>query len=152
MAYAAQTAYRESEILNASPERLVQIVYDFAIRSLASARECIAKRDIAGRVRYVNKAFSALMELTAGLDFEAGKEIAANYDRIYDYCRRRLIEANVKQDDAILAEVQSLIEDLQEAWQIVVMKVSAERTALFAADDDVFAKEQTVLGGLSVVG
>jgi flagellar protein FliS len=151
MAYVAQTAYRELEILNASPEKLVQIVYDFAIRSIASARECLAKKDTRGRIHFINKAFAALMELTAGLDFEAGKEIAVNYDRIYDYCRRRLIEANVKQDDAALSEVHSLLTDLQEAWQVVVTKVSAERTVLFAVED-LAAAEQGVRGGLSVVG
>ncbi|HEY7305751.1 MAG TPA: flagellar export chaperone FliS [Bryobacteraceae bacterium] len=148
MAYAAQTAYRDSEVLHASPERLVQMVYDVAIRSIGSARECLSKKDVRGRVRHVNTAFSALVELTTGLDFEAGKEIAQNYARIYDYCQRRLIEGNVRQDDSLLAEVQSLIGDLQEAWQIVVTRVSAERAAQFAAE----ASAQSVNGSLSVVG
>lgn len=151
MAYVAQRAYRELEILNASPEKLVQIVYEFAISSIASAKECVEKKDIRGRVHFINKGFAALMELTAGLDFEAGKEIAVNYDRIYDYCRRRLIEANVKQDAAILSEVHSLLTDLKEAWQVVVTKLSAERTALFAADDR-GETGQAVPGSLSVVG
>lgn len=151
MAYAAQTAYRDMEILNASPEKLVQIVYDIAIRSLGSARECIAKKDIRGRTRHINNAFSALVELTSGLDFEAGKEIAENYARIYDYCQRRLVEGNVRQDDSILAEVQSLISDLQEAWQIVVTRVSAERTAKFAAEAQ-SAIQPGVNINLSVVG
>jgi flagellar protein FliS len=151
MAYAAQTAYRDMEILNASPERLVQIVYDVAIRSISSARECLVKKDTRGRVRHVNNAFSALIELTSGLDFDAGKEIAENYARIYDYCQRRLVEGNVGQDDSILAEVQSLISDLQEAWQIVVTRVSAERTAQFAADVQL-ANEQDADSNLSVVG
>jgi flagellar protein FliS len=150
MAYAAQNAYRDTEILNASPERLVQILYDLAVKSLASARECLARKDISGRVRHINKTFSVLVELTSGLDFDAGKEIAANYARIYDYCRRRLIEANTKQDDAILAEVQSLIGDLQEAWQVVVTKVSAERTAHYAAED--LSRSGEALEGFSVVG
>ncbi len=148
MAYAAQTAYRDSEILHASPERLVQIVYEIAISSIGSARECLAKRDVPGRVKHINKAFAAMVELTAGLDFEAGKDIAANYARIYDYCRRRLIEANVKQDDVILAEVQSLMNDLQEAWQIVVTRLSAQRTAHLAAEE----AEQFMASSLSVVG
>jgi flagellar secretion chaperone FliS len=151
MAYTAETAYRGSEILNASSERLVQIVYEFAIKCIVSARECLDRKDIPGRVRYINKAFAALVELSAGLDFEAGKEIAENYARIYDYCRRKLIEANVKQDDAILAEVQSLIEDLQEAWQIVVTKMSPERTAQFAADELV-PSELGLAGGLGILG
>jgi flagellar protein FliS len=151
MAYAAQTAYRDMDILNASPERLVQIVYDIAIRSIGSARECLAKKDIRGRVRHINNAFSALVELTSGLDFEAGKEIAENYARIYDYCQRRLVEGNVRQDDSILAEVQSLIGDLQEAWQIVVTRVSAERTAQFAAEAQL-ANQEGVNNTLSIVG
>jgi len=151
MAYAAQSAYRDSEVLNASPERLVQIVYDIAVRSIASARQCVENKDIPGRVRHINTAFSALVELNTGLDFEAGKEIAQNYARIYDYCQRRLVEGNVRQDDAILAEVQSLIGDLQEAWQIVVTRVSAERTAEFAAGAH-FASQHAEDGSLSVVG
>ena len=151
MAYAAQTAYRDMEILNASPERLVQIVYDIAIRSIGSARECLTKKDVRGRVRHVNNAFSALVELTSGLDFEAGKEIAENYARIYDYCQRRLVEGNVRQDDSILAEVQSLIGDLQEAWQIVVTKVSAERTVQFATEVQL-ANQSDVNNSLSIVG
>lgn len=151
MAYAAQSAYRDSEVLNASQERLVQIVYDIAVRSIASARQCLQKKDIQGRVRHINTAFSALAELTTGLDFEAGKEIAHNYARIYDYCQRRLIEGNVRQDDATLAEVQSLIGDLQEAWQIVVTRVSAERTAQFAAGAHL-AVQHAEDGSLSVVG
>lgn len=151
MAYAAQTAYREMEILNASPERLVQIVYDIAVRSIVSARACLAQKDVRGRVRHINNAFSALVELTSGLDFEAGKEIAENYARIYDYCQRRLVEGNVRQDDSILAEVQSLLGDLQEAWQIVVTRVSAERTAQFAAEAQL-ATQPDARVSLSVVG
>ena len=146
MAYTAETAYRNREVLNASPEKLVQIVYDFAIKSVVSARECLERKDIEGRARHVNRAFAALVELSSGLDFEAGKDIAENYARIYDYCRRRLIEANARQDDAVLAEVQSLIEDLQEAWQVVVTKLSAERTAQFAVVEPILA------GGLGVLG
>jgi flagellar secretion chaperone FliS len=151
MAYATQSAYRDSEVLNASPERLVQIVYDVAARSIASARLCLETKDIQGRVRHVNTAFSALVELTSGLDFEAGKEIAQNYANIYDYCQRRLIEGHVRQDDAILAEAQSLIGDLQEAWQIVVTRVSTECAARFTAEGHIgsrFAGDER----LSVVG
>lgn len=151
MAYAAQTAYREMEILNANPERLVQIVYDIAVRSIVSARECLAQKDVRGRVRHINNVFSALVELTSGLDFEAGKEIAENYARIYDYCQRRLVEGNVRQDDSILTEVQSLLGDLQEAWQIVVTRVSAERTAQFAAEAQL-ATQPDARVSLSVVG
>jgi flagellar secretion chaperone FliS len=151
MAYPPQSAYTQNEVLNASPERLVQMLYELGIRSVVHARECNRKKDIAGRVRHVNKAFAVLVELSDGLDFDAGGEIATNYARIYDYCQRRLTEANVQQSDPILAEVETLLEDLQEAWQVVVTKVGAERMTRLLSPD-ILPSEQAQAGSISCLG
>ncbi|MGA8027273.1 MAG: flagellar export chaperone FliS, partial [Bryobacteraceae bacterium] len=79
MAYPPHSVYAQNEVLNASPERLVQMLYDLGIQSVVRARECNHKKDIAGRVRHINKAFAVLVELNYGLDFDAGGEIATNY-------------------------------------------------------------------------
>jgi flagellar secretion chaperone FliS len=151
MAYQSYSGYTENEVIHASPEKLVQILYELGIKSLTAARECGQSKDISGRVRHINKAFDVVTELMSGLDFEAGGDIANNYARIYDYCQRRLIEANAKQSDAILAEIQGLIEDLNEAWQGVVNKVSAERTAKLMSPE-ILPSEQSMAGELSYVG
>ena len=151
MAYPPHSAYAQNEVLNASPERLVQLLYDLGIQSIVRARECNRTKDVARRVRHINKAFAVLVELSDGLDFEAGGEIAVNYARIYDYCQRKLTEANVRQSDAALAEVQTLLEDLQEAWQVVVSKVGAERTARLLSTD-ILPSEEALAGSLSCVG
>ncbi|MBV9761198.1 MAG: flagellar export chaperone FliS [Acidobacteriaceae bacterium] len=151
MAYPSHSAYAQNEVLCASPERLVQILYELGVQSIARARECHRQKDIAGRVRHINKAFAVVVELNDGLDFEAGGEIALNYARIYDYCQRRLIDANAQQSDSILEEVQSLFRDLQEAWQVVVTKVGAERTARLLSPD-ILPSEEALAGSLSCVG
>jgi flagellar protein FliS len=143
--------YAESEVLNAPPERLVQILYQLGIKAVIAARECNRLKDIPGRVRHINKAFDVTTELLNGLDHEAAAEIAANYGRLYDYCQRRLIDANTSQSDEILAEVQSLFEDLSEAWQIVVTKMSTERKhILYSAEAPENAEE--LAGSVSCVG
>lgn len=160
MAYSPTSAYQENEILNASPERLVQILYGLAIQSIALARQAIQKADVHERVRHINKAFAVLVELSNGLDFEAGtdpaskqaaREIATNYASIYDYCRRRIVEANVRSSESLLSEVESLISELQESWQLVVYKLSAERTAKFASED-VLPSESALAGCVDIVG
>lgn len=151
MAYSPHAAYSQNEILTASPERLVEILYDLGIRSIAQARECNRLKNITARVSHINKAFAVLVELSSGLDVQAGGEIAANYGGIYDYCQRRLIEANVKQSDDILAEVQSLLEDLREAWQVVVVRVGAERTAQLLSPE-IFTAEEALAGSINWVG
>jgi len=151
MSYASRNVYVDNEIMNASSERLVQNLYGLAIQSIGAAKKCITAKDIEGRVKHVNKAFAVLVELSNGLDFEAGGEIAANYAGIYDYCQRRLIEANTKQSEPILSEVQSLIEDLNEAWHVVVKTVSAERTARLASTD-ILPSEEALAGNLNCLG
>lgn len=151
MPYPPHSAYAQNEVLNASPEQLVRMLYELAVRSVAQARGCNAKKDIAGRVRHINKAFAVLVELSDGLDFDAGGEIATNYGRIYDYCRRRLTEANARQSDAALAEVEALLKDLQEAWQVVVTKVGAERTSRLLSPD-ILPSEQAQAGCISCLG
>lgn len=137
--------------MNASSERLVQILYGIAIQSIAAAKQCLQTKDIPGRVKHINKAFAVLVELVNGLDFEAGGQIAANYAGIYDYCQRTLIEANAKQSEAMLAEVQSLLEDLNEAWQVVVKTVSAERTARLSSTS-ILPSEEALAGNLNCLG
>jgi flagellar protein FliS len=145
------SSYAVNEVLNAPPERLVQILYQLGIKAIVSARACLRAKDIPGRVAHINKAFDVAAELLNGLDFEAGAEIASNYGRLYDYCQRRLIEANTSQSDEILAEVQSLFEDLGEAWQVVVAKMAAERKhILYSAEPPENAAE--LVGNLSCLG
>jgi flagellar protein FliS len=145
------SSYAENEVLHAPPERLVQILYQLGIKAVVSARECLRAKDVSGRVRHINKAFDVTAELLKGLDPEASAEIASNYGRLYDYCQRRLIEANSLQSDEILAEVQSLFQDLSEAWQIVVAKMAAERKhILYSAEPPEDIAE--LAGTISFVG
>jgi flagellar protein FliS len=120
MPWPPQNAYLEAEVLTADPARLVAILYDLVITTIDKARECCRTGDIVGRGRFVSKAVEVLVELTNGLDIEAGGELARNYGRLYDYCQRRLLQAHAQQSEAMLREVQDLVGELREAWQVVV--------------------------------
>ena len=120
----SQNTYLETEILSYDPTKLIQVLYDLCIRSVRSAMECIGTKDIPGRTYHVNRAFEVLVELQNSLNFDQGGEIAKNYSRLYDYCQRRLLKGNVAQSSEILAEVASLLSDLQESWQAVVTQCS----------------------------
>ena len=39
---------------------------------------------------------------------------------MYDYINRRLVEANVKSDHAILEEVEGLVTELRDTWKQVI--------------------------------
>jgi len=47
---------------------------------------------------------------------DAGGEIANNLDDLYEYMGRRLLDANISNDTAILDEVCSLMIEIKGAW------------------------------------
>ncbi len=66
----------------------------------------------------ISKAIRILEEgLNTALDREDGGELAENLGALYDYCMRRLILANARNDDAMMQEVQRLIEPMAQGWK-----------------------------------
>ena len=111
-----QESYIESRILTASPIELVAMLYDGAIAAVRDARRQLAQGDIAARSRAITKACEILIELTQGLDHARGGEISMRLAQLYDYIQHRLIEGNIQQSDAPLAEALGLLSTMAEGW------------------------------------
>jgi len=108
--------YLETEVLSANPLQLTVMLYRAAIDSIAAARRHLRAGEIKQRSRRINKALEIISELTQSLNHEAGGEISRNLAGLYAYMQRRLIDANLEQAEPPLAEVESLLSTLLEAW------------------------------------
>lgn len=113
----AHQRYVEDEVLTADPLRLVQLLYRAAVEAVAGARLHLHNGEIRPRSRAITKAINILAELSSSLDHETGGQLSLQLVQLYDYMQRRLIEANASQADAPLAEVESLLSSLEEAWR-----------------------------------
>jgi flagellar protein FliS len=109
-------AYLASHIQTADSLTLVRILYDHAWHSTKKARELLRSGDIAGRSRAISQAGEALGLLTSFLDPDRDDEITRNLLGLYSYMQTRLLEANLKQSDTLLAEVENLLTPLRSAW------------------------------------
>jgi flagellar protein FliS len=112
--------YVETEVLSADRARLVEILYRSAITAVGAARRHLAAGAIRERSTQITKALSVVYMLIGALDHGQGGEIAWRLSGLYTYISERLIEANTKQIDAPLAEVEILLSTLMEAWAPVV--------------------------------
>ncbi len=115
-------AYRrinvETSMHTIDQHQIVSLLFDGMLQSLAAARGALARGDVAGKCNAISRALRILEEgLSTGLDRVDGGELAANLAALYDYCTRRLILANAQNDDAILQEVQRLIEPVAQGWK-----------------------------------
>jgi flagellar secretion chaperone FliS len=110
-------AYLESRVLSADPLELIRILYEHAVDSVRSARKHLAGGDIAARSRCISQAIGAVSELSGSLDHSVGGSISRDLEQLYHYITQKLFEANLKQQDGPLAEVEALLVTLSEAWK-----------------------------------
>ena len=120
--------YFEQQILTAEPMELVRLVYQRAISSVREAREHLRGGRIAERSRSISSAYEALHELLGSLRPEAAPELAGRLGELYCYMQQRLLDANLKQEDAPLTEVLSLLTTLAEAWNQIADRAAARET------------------------
>jgi flagellar secretion chaperone FliS len=114
-------------VANASPTRLVQIVFEHVLSNLATAQGCMNRirnnlplTDVVAKCAAIRKAMQLLGHLNGTLDKEKGANIAENLALLYDYMLRRLVLANATNDPSIVAEVSGLVKTIKHGWDQIV--------------------------------
>ena len=96
------------------------LLYDKAIKSMTEALELIAKGDMVEKGERLIRAQDIVLQLSDALDPSTG-EIADNLERLYLYIYRRLIRGNIRLDTEAIVEARSLMMELLESWQAVIL-------------------------------
>lgn len=126
----AASTYRQASIDGANPYQLISLLFDQLLQTLHVARTSLVRGDIAAKGEQLGKAVRFIEEgLKLGLDPEKGGELAANLGNLYDYCVRRLTVANLRNEEAPIAEVQGLIESIAQGWRGIGSTVNASAAA-----------------------
>ena len=115
MSYASPQAYKEAAILTASPEQLVVMLYDGAIRFLRQGEMAMREGMVAQTNDRLQRAEAIVDELLSTLNMEAG-DISVRLQSIYVFSRKLLVEARVERDPAKVAQVVTFLAELREAW------------------------------------
>ncbi|RKT25401.1 flagellar protein FliS [Paraburkholderia sp. RAU2J] len=107
----------ETSVMGASPHRLIVLLYQGARQAIAQARMHLQQGNVAERGMAISKAIRIVESgLQQSLNLEVGGEIAERLNALYSYMARRLLEANIKQSETMLVEVDGLLATLEEAW------------------------------------
>lgn len=122
--------YQQAQVDTASPERLLLMLYEGAIRFLNAARKGLDERKFDVAHHNIVKAQDILVEFMATLNMKDGGEVAQNLFDLYEYLNRRLGQANLEKSVALVDEVLGFVRELHEAWVIAAKNVAAERKAL----------------------
>jgi flagellar protein FliS len=122
MSYASQaSAYRDREILTASPARLVVLLFEHAHSNLLRARRAVQMNNTNDRVIAVGKARDAIMELMVTLNMEQGGQIAQNLRSLYAFVLTELSDVARRHDGARLEAVIRIVSELHTAFAAVAV-------------------------------
>lgn len=100
----------------ATPHELISMLFKGALEALAKAGGAIERKDISLRTQQINKASEIIVNLKGTLNLEAGGEVAANLDALYDYMLRTLMQANRENSAEKVAEVAGLVSEVFQGW------------------------------------
>lgn len=145
MSAAYMNQYFENQVNTASPEQLLIMLYNGAIRFVGEAEEAMASKKIAYRGERISKVIAILSELSATLDHEIGGEIAANLEALYVYMIRTLLAANIHDDASKLAEVREMLTGMRDTWLDAIDQVRSEQAA--EASENIAKKHEAAPAG-----
>jgi flagellar protein FliS len=114
-------------VADASPARIVQVMFEQIVSDLATAQGCMGRikdnlplNEVRAKCAAMTKALRLIAQLNATLNMEKGGKIAENLRNLYLYMLNRLTQANVLNDAAMVAEVARLVGTIKTGWDGIV--------------------------------
>jgi flagellar protein FliS len=114
-------------VADASPTRLVQIMFEQILAQLATARGAMARindnrpvDEVLAKSNAIAKSLGLIGQLNGTLNMERGGHVAENLRALYEYMMNRLTLANATNDQSVVAEVAGLVAKIKSGWDQIV--------------------------------
>ncbi len=114
----AAQRYMQNSVETASPAKIILMLYDGAVKFCNIAIDAIEKKDHPAANLNIQKAIKIIVQLRVSLDMKY--PVAQEFDTVYDYIYRRLVEANLRKDEDILKDALKHIKTMRETWKEVM--------------------------------
>lgn len=124
--------YQQNQVNTASPEQILLMLYDGAIRFTREAISGVEDNRPELRIHGVSKAMAIITEFSNTLNHDIGGKVAEDLHELYDYMIRELTSANINNDAAKLKVVETLLVDLRQTWGEAVVLNKQENAAAVA--------------------
>jgi len=108
-----------TRIEGASPHRLVGILFEELLTSIALTAAATRNRDLERRGESQSRSLAILQALDSSLDFEKGGEIAGMLASVYGEVRRLLLAGVRENRPEPLEEARKLIGEISSAWDAI---------------------------------
>jgi len=105
-----------AEVNEANAHKLVQMLMSRALEKMQLAKTYMQQGVIGLKGENISMVISIIGGLQASLDIEQGGELASSLNDLYDYMKRKLLEANVLNKVECIDEVYNLLATIKSGW------------------------------------
>ena len=117
--------YLEQQASTATPAELTAMLYAGAVARVTAAIDLLNDGDHNEARARLLRTQEIVLELRCSLDHEAGGQIAANLDRLYDFAYRRLVRAVVDRDPGAASDALGVLVSMRDAWREACLSQAA---------------------------
>ena len=129
-----QDTSARGSVEGADRHQLTSMLFDGVIDRINQARGAMRRGDVPAKGMHFSRALAIIGELRGSLDHTAGGELAGRLDALYDYVSRRLLHAQLNNDERAIDEAVDLLSPVRDAWhQIRDSYVASQGNAASAA-------------------
>ncbi|WP_136807851.1 flagellar export chaperone FliS [Desulfosediminicola flagellatus] len=108
--------YQHNQVATASPEQIMLMLYDGAIRFIRRAINANKENDMVEKLQGISKCLAIITEFSNTLDHEIGGKIAEDLDALYHFMMRELNSARKDTTGVHLENVEKILVDLRDTW------------------------------------
>ena len=112
--------YQQNQIYTATPEQILIMLYDGAIRFIRQAMMAEEQGNLAYKLERISKTMAIIIEFSNTLDHKIGGQIAEDLDGLYQFMIRELNGARKDTTGKKLKTVEGLLVDLRDTWSQAV--------------------------------
>lgn len=144
--YGGGNSYAKNQVLTASPEQILIMLFDAAIRFNREAQAANDAGKTSLKLEKIGRVFNIISEFSNTLDHNVGGEIAEELDALYQFHLQELGKARTDKTNKHLKFVEDFLVEWRETWLEVIDINKAEMVSRTQNTQAQYGQGLTVAG------
>lgn len=134
--HSVASAYRETETLTASPERLHLMVVEGAIRFARQGAAALEAGNFEAAFHALSGSRSCVNEIICGIVDEPNPELAVRLRALFVFVQRNLAQADLLRNPQLIGDALAVLESHRATWLQLIERLRQERSAKCRSGED----------------
>jgi flagellar protein FliS len=122
----AHKLYKQTQQETASPERLMVLLFEAALRHMRLGAQALDEKRYADSTHSLTRASDIVASLKSSLDHRHAPELCAQLDSLYSFVALRLTRASLGRNASLAREAERVFAPIVDAFQQAVVLAKAK--------------------------